>query len=113
MTKENNQTKNKKVFTYHHPAGFTQDVVFVVARYTNSGNLYVGLLEAENGMPFTYVTTNFTRLSPGLAYIKNVDENDGMVQFLLDNEMGTLCGGTDDNYPLFLFDLTKLPPEEK
>ena len=108
MSQKIQSTKNKSVFTYHHPAGFTREVVFVVNTYASNGNLYVGLEEAHTGDLFTDVTKNIEKLGGHLVNIKNTDENDGMAQFLIDNRMGTLLGTMDEQYPMFLFDAHNL-----
>ena len=108
MPKKNKMVKNKPVFTLKHPAGFTQDVVFVVDTYSDNQNLYLGLEEADTGEPFTNITRNFGKLELYTANIKNVDENEGMVQFLLENEMGLLMGNMTENYPLFMFYPSKI-----
>ncbi|MDR1410295.1 MAG: DUF4313 domain-containing protein [Oscillospiraceae bacterium] len=100
--------KNKPIFKYNNPLGISTDVVFVVRTYSNNGNLCVMLEDAETGEFFTDVTKNFEALSEGQAHIKNVDENEGMVQFLIDNDMGFLMGNWIEHYPLFFFHPVKL-----
>ena len=108
MTQKTQSTNNEPVFTYHHPDGSTQEVVFVVYTYVYNGNLYVGLEDARTGETFAEITRNPTKLDGHIAHIKNVDENEGMVEFLIDNKIGILLGSMEERYPLFMFNPSKL-----
>ena len=109
MSQKSKAENSKPVFKYNHPAGFTKDVIFVVDTYNSNGNLYMGLVEAHTGEPFTDVTRNFGEpLGENTANIKNTNENEGMAQFLIENELGFIMGNFTEEYPLFFFDPFKL-----
>ena len=98
----------KPVFRYTYPFGTAVDVVFILGRYRNNNNLYVGLEDARTGEPFTDVTKNFEPLDNNDAHIKNFDENEGMVQFLIQNDLGYIMGNLTEDYPLFFFNPLRL-----
>jgi len=85
-------------------------VVFVVSAYRNNCNLYVGLKDANTGESVLDITTNMgAKLPPHTAHIKNFDENEGIAQFLIENDLGFIMGTFSDSYPEFFFNAFRLP----
>lgn len=64
-----------------------------VQSYQMNSNLYIGLWW-KNGSsfePFTDLTVNLgNKLKPNEAYVKTFNENEGLLDFILNNQLGTL-----------------------
>lgn len=87
--------KEKPIYKFNSPHGFSKNVVFVVGTYVNNNNIYVGLEEADTGEPFTDITRNLgEKMQSYGAYIKNDVENDGMLQFLIEDDLGVMMGNS-------------------
>ncbi|MHB1032991.1 MAG: DUF4313 domain-containing protein [Pirellulaceae bacterium] len=64
-----------------------------VQSYQMNCNLYIGLWWKHGGSiePFTDLTVNLGKtLKPNEAYVKTFDENEGLLDFILKNQLGTL-----------------------
>ena len=91
-------------------------VTVKVNGYADNGNLYVGLISANEddaGEPFAHITVNTEiYMPPYTAAIKNYSENEQAVNFLTDNNFGKLIGPDIMNeyvlLPVFEFDKEKL-----
>lgn len=89
----------------------TYDVNVCTSSYANNGNLAV-LLDSPTEGPFATITVNLGKLPKGFAY---VDTNNcpWAETFIKENKLGTFAGATRQSgyciYPLYKFDLTKLP----
>jgi len=91
-------------------------VTVKVNGYADNGNLYVGLISADeddSAYPFTHLTVNTEiYMPPYTAAIKNYSENEQAVNFLIDNNFGKLIGPSILSgfvlLPVFEFDKEKL-----
>lgn len=64
-----------------------------VQSYQMNGNLYIGLWWKNSGQfeSFTDLTVNLgNKLKPNEAYVKTFGENEGLLDFILKNQLGTL-----------------------
>lgn len=92
------------------------DLALAVKTYEDNGRLAVELLCLEEDYlePYAMLTVNLPgeAVKPNEAFIKDFDENQGLLQFVLDNHLGTLCPERGFSgfcsYPKIAFDLEKL-----
>ncbi|TEB17101.1 hypothetical protein Psfp_00835 [Pelotomaculum sp. FP] len=64
-----------------------------VQSYQMNGNLYIGLWWKNGGRfeSFTDLTVNLGKtLKPNETYVKTFNENEGLLDFILKNQLGTL-----------------------
>lgn len=95
---------NRPVFRFNQPEERGVYVVFEVGSYLNNGNLAIELCSAHTGEIYAPVSRNLEKLkSDHEAHIKNNSECNGMARFLVENDLGLLCGNYKDDYPLFWF----------
>lgn len=100
---------------FHNRFG-NHDLALAVETYEDNGRLAVDLLCLEDGdlMPYAMLTVNLPReaVKPNEAFIKDFDENQGLLQFVLDNHLGTLCPERGFSgfcsYPKIAFDMERL-----
>jgi hypothetical protein len=92
-----------------------QTLAIEVKTYKDNGNLYVGLWAKDGDVfePFTDLTKNLgQRLKPNEAYVKTFDENEGFLDFILDNRLGTVLPEKGRSgfceYHKIAFDMDKL-----
>ena len=104
-----------KTLSFNSPHGFSAEVQLCVAAYANNGSLYIGLVEAESGEPFTDITVNMHESAvfpPFQAAVKNYSENDGMESFIKESGLGNATGQVvSSGYvkaPVYQFDREKL-----
>jgi len=101
--------KSKPAFKFYSPDDRRNyKVEFLVAEYANNGNLCLMLECVKTGELYACVTTNMEKLPPYMAHVKIVNENEGMVKFLLENKMGRFKERITEDYPLFAFDPAKI-----
>ena len=104
-----------KSVPFHSPFG-DYELTVTVCSYAQNGRLAVSLLckEDEFWEPYAFLTVNLPKepLQPNEAFIKDFDENTGLLDFVLKNRLGTLCpekGGSESRaYPKIAFDMEKL-----
>lgn len=67
----------------------TYDVFLNITNYRNNGRKAIQLLDAEDGCPFMMVTVNVpeVELAEDEIIVKNYSENDGVLQFLIQNNL--------------------------
>lgn len=100
---------------FHNRFG-NYNLALAVESYEDSGRLAVELFCLEDGYPEPYamLTVNLLgeTVKPNEAFIKDFDENQGLLQFVLDNHLGTLCPEQGFSglcsYPKIAFDMEKL-----
>jgi hypothetical protein len=104
-----------EIFQYTVGTGTVHPVAIQVNAYTNA-RLFVGLIcadEEDKGLPFCEVTKNVANdLPPYCAYIKSYAENEGMLDFLTRNGLGSLreeaVSGEFVTLPAFQFNAERL-----
>lgn len=102
------KTLNLYKYGYNHP------MTFELARYSENGNLYVGLLTHEEGYPVPWqnLTVNLGPCMEGYAYIDTNNNGEGIISWLCRNGIGQLTGVTRRSgfcvYPEFEFNIDKL-----
>ena len=92
------------------------ELAVAVNSYARNGRLAVNLLCKEEGdwMPYAFLTVNLPKepLKANEAFIKTSDENVGLLDFVLQNQLGTLCPDVGHSgfctYPKIAFDMEKL-----
>ncbi len=92
------------------------ELTVTVCSYAQNGRLAVNLLCKEEGYwePFAFLTVNLPKepLKANEAFIKDFDENAGLLDFVLKNQLGTLCPERGRSgfctYPKIAFDMEKL-----
>lgn len=97
------------------------DLALAVETYSNNKRLGISLLCLDDGtlMPYATLTVNLPRetVKANEAFIKDFDENQGLLQFVLDNHLGTLCPERGFSgrctYPKIAFDMEKLKEFDK
>lgn len=100
---------------FHNRFG-NYDLALAVETYEDNGRLAVELLCQEEDYlePYAMLTVNLPgeTVQPNEAFIKDFDENQGLLQFVLDNHLGTLCPERGFSgrcsYPKIAFDMEKL-----
>lgn len=96
--------------------GETFDVTLRRTRYTN--NSLAITLDCDDGIPYGVVTVNLDdpSIKPNEAYI-DVNNSSKFEQFVIDNGLGQPTGEIRRSgyvkYPLYSFDLDKLPKEDE
>lgn len=104
-----------KSVPYHTPDG-DYEITVTVCSFATNGRLAVNLLYKNNGYwePFAFPTENLPKesLQVNEAFIKDFDENKGILDFILQNRLGTLCPEPGHSvfytYPKVAFDMEKL-----
>ncbi len=106
-----------KSVPYHTPDG-DYEITVTVSSYAVNGRLAVNLLyrDGEDGIwkPYAFPTVNLPNepLQENEAFIKDFDENEGILEFILKNQLGTLCPTAGHSvfytYPKIAFDMEKL-----
>ncbi len=106
-----------KSVPYHTPDG-DYEITVTVSSYAVNERLAVNLLykDDEDGIwkPYAFPTVNLPNepLHENEAFIKDFDENAGILEFFLENQFGTLCPTTGHSvfytYPKIAFDMEKL-----
>jgi len=106
-----------KSVPYHTPDG-DYEITLTVCSYAVNGRLAVNLLyrdnEDGNWKPYCFPTVNLSNepLRANEAFIKDFGENEGILEFLLKNQLGTLCPEAGHSvfyaYPKIAFDMEKL-----
>lgn len=105
---------------FHNRFG-NYDLTLAVETYEDNGRLAVELLCLEEDYlePYAMLTVNLPgeAVKPNEAFIKDFDENQGLLQFVLDNHLGTLCPERGFSgfysYPKIAFDMEKLKEFDK
>ena len=100
---------------FHNRFG-DHDLALVVETYANNGRLAVSLLSLDEGelMPYARLTVNLPgeAVNPNEAFIKDFDENQGLLRFVLENHLGTPCPergfSMHCSYPKIDFDMERL-----
>ena len=100
---------------FHSPFG-DYELTVTVGSYAQNGRLAVSLLCKEDDfwMPYSFLTVNLPKmqLQANEAFIKDFDENAGLLDFVLKNKLGTLCPDRGHSglctYPKIAFDMEKL-----
>lgn len=104
-----------KSIPFHGPFG-EHELTVTVCSYAQNGRLAVNLLckEGEFWEPYASLTVNLPKepLQANEAFIKDFDENMGLLDFVLKNQLGTLCLERGHSglcaYPKIAFDMEKL-----
>lgn len=92
------------------------ELTVTVCSYAQNGRLAVNLLCKEDDFwePYASLTVNLPKeqLRANEAFIKDFDENTGLLDFVLKNRLGTLCPEKGHSglciYPKIAFDMEKL-----
>lgn len=92
------------------------ELAAAISRYTQNNRLAVSLFCKEDGCwtPYAALTVNLPGepLRKNEAFIKDFDENTGLLDFVLKNKLGTLCPEKGYSgfcvYPKIAFDMEKL-----
>ena len=100
-----------KLFKY----GSEHPITINLSKYSNNGNLYVGLLTHEDGFPepWSNLTVNLAvNCEANCAFIDTNNNGEEIVSWLVENNLGKLTGRTQISdyctYPEFEFDLDEL-----
>ena len=103
------QTLNLNAWGKTHPIGFCLD------NYADNNNLYVGMTTYEEGYgePWSDLTVNLgTKLAPNRAYIDTNNNGNGIINWLVSNQLGKPTGNIGFSgfgvYPEFEFNLHEL-----
>lgn len=105
---ENSYLDSKK-FTFRTSFGESCELMLNIEQYENTENIALQLLEFDGEViePFAIATTNFEKLPPYHAYIKNDSENTGILEFLIQNGLAEKLGSAKSSgfssYPLVKF----------
>ena len=90
-------------------------MVLHTANYANNGNLYVGILEEEDGyyVPWSDLTVNLNRkCKPGCAFIDTNNNGDEIEDWLMKNNLAYPTGRLEVSgwciYPEFKFNMETL-----
>lgn len=87
-----------KTAPFHGPFG-DHELTVTVCSYAVNKRLAVNLLHKEDGffLPFAALTVNLPKvpLQANEAFIKDFDENAGLLDFVLENQLGTLRQGEE------------------
>ena len=100
---------------FHSPFG-DYELTVAVSSYAQNGRLAVSLLCKEDDFwePYASLTVNLPTepLQANEAFIKDFDENVGLLDFVLKNQLGTLCPDRGRSgfctYPKIVFNMEKL-----
>lgn len=89
MVHENEQhAKHTHMKTYQYNlAGTTYEVFLKESKYRNNGRRAIQIIDAEDGCPFMMATVNVPEadIDENEVIIKNYSENEGVLQFLIEN----------------------------
>ena len=104
-----------KSVPFQSPFG-ARELTVTVCSYAQNKRLAVSLLRKEEGLwkPYAFLTVNLPKepLQENEAFIKDFDENMGLLDFVLKNQLGTLCPERGRSgrytYPKIAFDMDKL-----
>lgn len=105
-----------KTAPFHGPFG-NHELTVTVCSYAVNKRLAVNLLCKEDGYwePYASLTVNLPvePLRPNEAFVKCFDENQGLMDFILDNKLGKVLPGQEGYsgfcaYPKIAFDMEKL-----
>lgn len=104
-----------KTIPYHTPGG-DYEITVTVCSFATNARLAVNLLYKDDSYwaPFAFLTENLPKepLRVNEAFIKDFDENKGLLDFILQNQFGTLCPEPGHSvfytYPKVAFDMEKL-----
>lgn len=94
--------------------GKSHQITFELNRYTNNGNLYVGMIAHENGYPepWSRLTVNLGKCLEGYAYVDTNNNGIEIYDWLCENEIGWPTGTERRSgfcaYPEFEFNMEKL-----
>lgn len=94
--------------------GKNYPMTFKLDRYTDNGNLYVGLITHVDGYPEPWqnLTVNLGKCMEGYAYIDTNNNGEEILRWLFENGIGHLTGAVRQSgfclYPEFEFNLDKL-----
>lgn len=90
-------------------------MTFVIGRYANNGNLYVGLITHEEGYPEPWqnLTVNLDmKCKENCAFIDTNNNGNEILWWLIDNGLGDVTEELRDSgfwvYPEFKFNMDKL-----
>ena len=99
MQKKNRTAFSRPVFEYHHPWGFTINVVFVIETY-DTGSPLIKLINADTGKLYKRVSVYYDERELGSreTQIKNWGDNEGMAKFIAETGIGLLDGSFNDKY---------------
>ena len=101
---------------FHSPYG-DRELTVTVCSYAVNKRLAIDLLCKENGYwePYAFLTVNLPEvpLQANEAFIKDFDENAGLLDFVLKNKLGKVLPGQEGRsgfctYPKIAFDMEKL-----
>lgn len=92
------------------------ELTVTVCSYAQNGRLAVSLLckDEDYWEPYSSLTVNLPRepLQVDEAFIDDFDENTGLLDFVLENQLGTLCTDSGHSgfrtYPKIAFNMEKL-----
>lgn len=105
-----------KTAPYHSPYG-DYELTAAVRSYAVNKRLAVSLLCREDGYwePYATLTVNLPEepLRPNEAFVKCFAENQGLMEFVLENKLGKILPGQEGYsgfcaYPKIAFDMEKL-----
>lgn len=104
-----------KSVPFHSSFG-EHELTVTVCSYAQNGRLAVSLLCKVDDFwePYAFLTVNLPKepLQANEAFIKDFDENTGLLDFVLKNQLGTLCPDRGRSgrctYPKIAFDIEKL-----
>lgn len=84
----------KKIYNYKTPWGFTAKVRIAIDKYVHDDALALRLVDAEDGSSFGIITTYLENTNPkqNHAFIKTWSENEGVEDFIVQNEIGRPTG---------------------
>ena len=94
--------------------GTTEKVTIEVNSYLNNGCMYIGLISHEDGIeePYGDLTVNLDGTLPPYCGYVDVNNNPGIEEFIVDNNLGTFSGFTKQSgfteYPMYMFNAEKL-----
>ena len=101
---------------FHSPYG-DHELTVTVCSYAVNKRLAIDLLCKEDGYwePYTFLTVNLPEvpLQANEAFIKDFEENAGLLDFVLKNKLGKVLPGQEGRsgfctYPRIAFDMEKL-----
>lgn len=98
-----------------HKFGANRNMTFELATYLENGNLYVGLIENEDGYaePWSDLTVNLgVKCKDNCAFIDTNNNGDEIVDWLFENNLGEFTGVMQPSgwcvYPEFKFNMDEM-----
>jgi len=73
-------------YNYNTPYGTTVPVSLVIGKYANGHNK-IQMIDTTDGFPYATASVSVPDLAEGEVGIKNYSENEGVLEFLLENNI--------------------------